>query len=501
LNRRRLTASLFFIFISAIAAFSESGVFLRNIDFSVDGISQPFALLNAAEIKGTESFSDKASFEEWIADRTQNLRNQRVLESADIIVSYGAEEASGRIPADIVIKVKDTWNIVALPKPELSSNDGLILTLKARDYNFLGTMQPLRFDLGYELEPEYLNTGDFAKGSYFFQIDSNTPFRALGFDWKFDFDHSFSYVFGEPLVYANTTGLAITVPYKTTEFTFGAYQGTYFNEKNGDDYQAEYGKYYSDVWYLASWLEASWKIPTGLKVGRFGDLSYTPSATFKNKYRPFGDIGYERKGPTFDIDQTLSFERIDWIGNFRRGLSGSISNTNTYNFTRKTWDRSLNFETIGHLPLASWVGVSGRAVGAYHFDEYDDAAGSYLRGIVDDSVYADYGLFLNLDLPFRLIRFVPYEWFGIKWMKIFQFEQQWSLFTDSAIVSSEEQARRFTLSDALVTGGIEVVMFPLFMRSFYLRLSLGVNALEAIETKTVPTGNNREYFIGIGHQY
>jgi len=53
----------------------------------------------------------------------------------------------------------------------------------------------------------------------------------------------------------------------------------------------------------------------------------------------------------------------------------------------------------------------------------------------------------------------------------------------------------------LVTGGLEVVTFPLFMRSFYIRISVGLDLRAAVAEKAIPQGDHREIFVGLGHHY
>jgi hypothetical protein len=50
----------------------------------------------------------------------------------------------------------------------------------------------------------------------------------------------------------------------------------------------------------------------------------------------------------------------------------------------------------------------------------------------------------------------------------------------------------------LASGGFEIIVFPEFMRSFYIRASLAWNIIEQINS---PNGNIGEIFIGIGHHY
>lgn len=482
---------------------SEAGpvYVIEGKEYRIEGRTQPFALDLAVEIdQGTRLIGD-AALKAFLEDKTQLFINQRVLQSARIEPIIGQARPDGTIPVDLVIYVVDTWNIVALPYPKYDSSNGLDLILKARDYNFLGTMQPLRIDFGYRIEASPLNKGQFNKGELVLEIDPNIPFRAFGLNWNADFDHALNYSPSYGFEYENKTGVSVTVPYKNTELIFGAYQGYSYNEENGDSYKEEYGDRYADHWYLSNWVDAKWKIPTGFDLGPLGEVYYTPYAEVMNKYRPFGDIGYERRGPTLEIGHTLGVSRVDWIENFRRGAEINLDNSFTYNISRGTWDRKVSAWVTGYIPLWSIFGASARIMGETNFDTPDTSAGLPLRGIIDQSLDAKAALYINADFALRVIRFVPYEWFGKNWMKVFQFEQQWSPFMDIGILDDPENGRSFSLQDAVVTAGFEVVTFPLFMRSLYLRISFGFNLRKAIETKGLPSGDDREIFIGLKHQY
>lgn len=485
----------------AAAQSTDRLYYIHTITFDVQGITQPFALRNAAGLKEGEAFSSKDALDLFIKDKTQLLLNNRVLENANLEYTLGEPDNNGRIPVYLTVKTADTWNIIALPYFKYDSSKGLEISVKARDYNFLGTMQPLRIDLGYAIDREPLNNQAFDRGAFFVEVDSNFPFKAWNLDWNFDFDHYFGYTYKYGFEYENKTGLSLSLPVYFTTLTLSAYQGLSINEENAGQYKALYGDRYADYWYLSNWLRVDWTIPTPIKVNGFGNLSYTPSLQIKQNYRPFGDIGEERIGPVGTIAQKLAFGRIDWIGNFRRGLSASISNNNDYNFYKDSWNRYIQAETIGHYPLFSFLGVSARLQGDYYFDIPDSNGASPLRGILDSAVSTKYGLYTNLDFPVRIIRFVPSEWFGKKWMRLFDVEQQWTPFMDMAMVRDPVNNREFSPQDLLVTSGLEVVTFPLFIRSFFLRISVGFNLKEALRTKLLPNGDNREIFIGIGHHY
>ena len=478
---------------------------IRDIRYDITGSTKQFALRYRAGLKIGEILAGKAALEEYLKEKNQLLHNERVLESASVDYVLGSPEAGAApdspIPVDLLVTTRDTWNIIALPYFKYDSSQGLELSLKGRDYNFFGTMEALRIDLGYSIDRDPLNARAFNEGAFFADVDINVPFALLNLDWYADFDHYIAYTSKGGPEYRNTTGIRLSLPYGPTTVNIGAYQGLSVNEKNGAKFRAVSGERYNEYWYLSNWLNANWVIPTGIKVNGFGALQYIPGIELKLNYRPGGAIGEERSGPTGNFNHRLAFGRIDWIGNYRRGLEASLGNTTSYNLYTAMYNRSVEFKISAHYPGASFFGVSSRVSAVYYADEANGSAAAPIRGVMDDSVSADYAAYLNVDLPLRVIRFVPSRWFGKSWMRFFDFEQHWSPFVDVGLVNDTLHGRKFTPADAVVGGGLEVVTFPLFMRSLYLRISLGFDLRKAVEIRGIPDGNDRGIFIGLGHHY
>jgi hypothetical protein len=472
--------------------------YIRTIDFNVIGHTRHFALFYVGEFKRGERITGKTNLEKYVAEKTRILYNQRVLEEVHVGYTVGEENAGG-VPVDILVSVKDTWNFIAIPWFEYDSNSGMEITVKARHYNFLGTMSPLRIDLGYKKDD------DEDSGSFFVDIDSDIPFTAFGYKWNFNFDNYFSY--GEKIQYENTTGIAMDIPVERTTLTFGFEQQFSVNEENDDKYKAEYGDYFEDVWYTSSELYTQWKIPLGLKIPNFGELTYTPKLAEAINYRPLGNIGYLRIGPETIFKHTLGFGEVNWVGNYRKGLDVSLMNTNTFNNYKINMDNEIEFTAVGHLPLAERFGISGRFQyrewfsGPNESDIYDDA-GDVLRGIKNSSFSAKYMFSLNLDFPILIKRFDAAKSLYSRHMRVFSFDLHASPFIDMAVVdNSEPMDEDNSYRNFLITGGLELILFPRFMRSIYLRVSAGFNLAYYFQTHYIPKGINRELFIGLGHFY
>jgi hypothetical protein len=487
---------------------SEAVYYIRTVAFDVQGRTQEAALMDKGGFVPGEIIQGKKNLEDYITDKTQILRNQRVLEEVHIEYTPADAGEDGRIPVDLLVSVRDTMNIIVLPEPKYDSNSGFEITFKARDYNFLGSMTPLRFDLGYSF-----NEND--EHGFLLELDSDLPFQAWGYNWNLNFDNEFNYTQGTPLYYKNTTGLSMDLPFRRTTFTFGFNQSTLVNEGNNTSDTINDGPYFQDRWYMSSELYAQWEIPLGITVGSFGSLNYTPKLTGVINYRPGGDLGEYRKGPAFTPSQSLGFGNINWISNYRKGLEVSLGNSNTYNVHRTSWTNTVSFSAIGHLPLLEDLGISGRIQYRHWFFDsrsipelYSQEAfrvytsgGDALRGIKDSQVPVTAMLSINMDFPVRLFRFVPSEWYNNPKVHFFDFELHGSPFIDIALVEDPVYERSFSPKDILLTGGLEVIVFPLAMRSLYLRISAGTDLRELLRTGRFFPSGNRELFIGVGHFY
>jgi len=324
---------------------------ITAFEFDITGRTRPYALLYAGDFKTGEKIQGQENLDIYVREKTQLLINQRVLkDNALVTYSVGEQAEDGSYPVTLTIKVEDTWNIIALPRPQYTTHTGFELTIKARDYNFFGTMNPLRVDLGYRHDEK-------GKNSFQFEVYSNMPFNVLGYTWNLRFDNIFWYRpnVEQPYFYRNVTGLSMELPFRTTTFTFGIDEYFNLNEENSSRDQDFYGKNFQDGVYMTSRMFASWKIPTGYMVSRYGELTYTPdiSAAFNHEIPKWPLLPF-RKGPFLSFSHSLGFEKIDWHSNYRDGLSASISSSFTYDFFRlknndEPLSASLTLHTAGYL--------------------------------------------------------------------------------------------------------------------------------------------------------
>jgi hypothetical protein len=411
----------------------------------------------------------------------------------------GEAEDGGPVPVDFLIHAKDAWNIFAFPEPKYDSNTGLSITLKARDWNFLGTMSPLELDLGYEIDEE--------QSSAFVDVNADIPFRFLGYIWNFNFDNAFAYNELDPNYYKNVTGLTLDLPWKQTTFTVGFDQSFFLNEENSDEEQVANGvKFFEDRWYMSSELYAKWEIPLGIDVGDFGTLTYFPQLTEGFKYRPGGDIGEYRRGPFTTFEHSFGFGQINWIGNFRSGLDVSISNVNTFNNHTLDWDVDAGLAVEGHIALGGFFGVSSRLKYRKYFSADDYSVGANLRGVRDKDFIANNVLVFNLELPLRILNFTPSQWFNTRYFRPFDVEIHFSPFVDIAFIDGQSNreyrsGEKQSFGSPLAAAGFEIIAFSLPWRNLNLRASIGWDLQEWRREGKLPDGRYRELYIGLHHFY
>jgi hypothetical protein len=476
---------------------AEADVYvIRKIDFNITGRSRPYALRYHGKLEEGEELTGREALDFYIRDRTQLLVNQRVLkDDVSIVPTLGEPEPDGKIPVYLLITAGDTWNIMAFPKPLWDSNDGFDLTLKARDYNFFGTMSPLRIDLGYQLNTR-------KESNFNFLLDTDIPFSAMGFNWNINFDNQFDYSWNEALGYINTAGISMELPWRRSTFVFDVTHAVNWYPKNDTREQALYGKFFEGLVNSIS-FGAEWQVPTGLEVFDFGELAYTPKVRQSLNYNPgswdMDEWREYRRSSTTSFDQKLGFGRVDWIGNFRSGADVYFSNSNSYDYVRRAWNNSYTVNAAGHFLITDYAGATSRLQLRHWFLNFPRdlhySAGDVLRGILDNDIAADLMLSLNLEFPFRLaVR--PSDWFKNPKLRLFNFELFLSPILDIALVHLPRPVNGQKTFGAYYTGGLEILVFPDIMRSLYLRLSAGFDLDKFFWDYSIPPA---EFFLGLGH--
>jgi hypothetical protein len=151
----------------------------------------------------------------------------------------------------------------------------------------------------------------------------------------------------------------------------------------------------------------------------------------------------------------------------------------------------ISAKAVVHHPFTSFMGLSARIQTSHRFLDMDPDAGDLLRGVIE--LWASSLAGANLDLTFKVLPFMPHQWFEKEWMRFLAFELHASLFVDAAWAHSRDDASYTDLVPWYLCTGVEAIVYPEAFRSLFLRVSLG------FDTARFPQA--REVYIGLGHHY
>ncbi len=462
---------------------SPSAYVIRSVDFEVVGKTIPFVMRQKIEADGVligRSFPDLASLEALIEEKRTVLANQRVLASVEASYSLGNAE-DGTIPVSIVFAVTDTWNIMAFPIPDYSSDDGFKLYIKGKDYNFLGSMESLTLNLSYV----YDEVGDqsFALYSAF-----DYPFKAFGLEWSLGIKEDLELWFGKGMAASTTSaGLTLNIPDWGFPASVSLSQAFHYNE---DELTEEE----SDPLFFSNSLYFNASFPTGLEMGFMGPISYGFSAGIESNWWPGGELEVDgRQGFSLTHSDSLSSGRVDWVGNMRTGSSLSATSVQRIHLDSSslTWDLTLTYQFFATL----WDGRAGLAARAQALGRPDTRAGNpieisgSLRGIRGDRANCEAALIANLTLPVKLFDFPTHVFIKKDWL---DFELQAQPFLDLALAIPDWSSLKPTKDWIWAAGGLELLVYPTRFRSVIVRAGAGWDMLSVLSTKSLTAPSPRD---------
>lgn len=493
---------------------------IATVHYTIQGWTKRYPLSRAVPIDKTKVFPDKAALTNYIAQLEKDLHNIRTIEHAKISLEYDTEH-NGITPVILTVAVKDTWNFIAVPYPSFDSNSGFKFKIKMQDFNFFGSLQPIKADIIYQAT----ESGDslFSSGVHF-----TYPFKAAMFDMEWTTDFEFTTAFDKHPKVVFGSGLQAGYTYKNFTVCFGAAPEIVINDRSSDlpDNPAKAPSSTGDsepapntMGYLYPqdryYFRTKFFLFTPVKITQiknFGTLQWTPYIDVVGNWAFDGIQAKQLKGWTLHWNHELSLSHIDWVGNFRKGLSFSVDNSYSYNlYKRDKVAVSFGSTVTGFYPFINRVGLYGRMQLFYNlYKVQSDRAGVALRGILNKRLSTDTAVACNFDIPIRVATLDFAEITEIPWTRVFNCDIQLVPFFDFAWVHDTKTNRYFHPADGWYSGGMEVIVFPKKMRSIYVRASVG---LDLAELKNVPGLNKlkgrakrdgapiSEIFIGIGTHY
>ena len=462
---------------------------IESVEYSIKGFTKEWLLSSKIPIDKKRIFSSPEEFEAYISELNAEFHNTRTIESHEISFEF-LEPKNNIVPVKLKIYVKDTWNIIALPYPSFDSNKGFEFKLKLKDFSFLGRLEPFTIDLIYNKDNN--DKSSFSLGSKF----------ALPF-----------YVNPVKLVLFNEAGLSIN---QDKEFGLNIETGLSASHKLGVDWITLTAGITQSIDISASPSEKDYYLKNGLytsltfdiyKNQTLGTITWTPYFGIDGNWK-FTKITKEnKKGLNINWAHSFGMGKVNWINNFRQGFTVNLDNSYKYNTYKKgNVDISFNLETKGFYSFLDRIGLYGRFDFFYNLfgKTSSEHTGKILRGILNNRIETDTAFSFNFDVPIKIGVFKWEEITGVEWTRFFGFELHITPFFDMALVHDKNTDTYYNPKYGWYSGGLEIIMYPIKMRSIYARISYG-HDLREINNKDDHAKRDgkpvSEIFIGIGLHY
>ena len=462
---------------------------IESVEYSIKGLTKAGPLSVKVPIDKNRVFASREEFDTYIAELNTEFHNMRTIESHEITFDF-LEPQNNITPVKLKIHVKDTWNIIALPYPSFDSNRGLQFKLKLKDFNFLGSLEPLTMDLIY-------NRNNEGKSSFEFGSGFTLPF----------------YI--NPVNFLWTTNMGISINEdKKLDFDFDT--GLSASCKLGVDWITLTAGITQSIDVSASPSEKDYYLTNGFytslafdiyKNQTLGTITWTPYFGIDGNWK-FTKITKEnKKGLNINWSHSFGMGKVNWINNFRQGFTVNLDNSYKYNTYKKgNVDVSFNLETKGFYSFLDRVGLYGRLDFFYNLfgKTSSEHTGKILRGILNKRIETDTAFSFNFDVPIKIGVFKWEEITGVEWTRFFGFELHITPFFDMALVHDTESNTYYNLKHGWYSGGFEIIMYPIKMRSIYARISYGHDLREIKNKDGYAKRDGKpvsEIFIGIGLHY
>ena len=481
---------------------------IKDVSYSVEGAgfkflgaTKPSILKTKYPVNTKKIFNSREELESYIENYKKSLDSSRAFDSIDVNYETSFSDSSDINDVLISVKLADSHHLVIMPYPKYSSDSGASIKLKIKDTNFLGTLNTMNAELNAKGE-----NGVFKPGLSF---DFDLPFSLGNINCTFVNDYSMNYVVADSedergFEWNTKTGIEMSIPFEVLPLNIGFYQGT-----GGDLDYKKYGDY--------SYFTEKLSVGTSYAIKEFSNytsLSYSPSVslTWNWDFDGIDEKNDSLSSPVVSFSHSLSNGKVTWNNNFRSGYNLSLGNTISYNFHRRDWNPSINFNAEYYMNFKTndqeyfnRYGICSKLYAYYYFEvpsnqykkQYDESFGDRLRGVLNrDCGSYPAAIIWSLDLPHNMFT----SEFDID---IINFNLQASPFFDMALVYDKENKRVFDPYDGYYCAGLEFLVYPLRWSSITVRASFGMDINKARQCYNFlqAISEAKEIFIGIGLQY
>lgn len=469
-------------------AFAES-YRISTVEYDITGITRQYAVEQKVLVDKKQVFEGADALLDYISDYKQQLENTRVFDTVSVDFSVGEPDEDGIAPVTLFVQVKDSLHFIATPYPKYDSNSGFSLRLKAKDTNFLGSMEAMSADFNFAVEQD--SEDEPAEYTFGLSIDFDTPFKLGAFNAVWTNAHEISYTIGSSTPEWNfQTGLELELPFDRFSLCLDVYQSFIRDLDYEDDDINGVPIHYGDGTYFTE--DAKFSVPIVLQeIQNWGKIYYEPylQAVYNWDFDGISDKNEDLTGPVLTIGQTLSTSRVNWEGNLRTGIDASLTQSFAYNVQENNFIPGISGEFKAYKAF-KYFGLC-TDIYAFAYLNGKSAIGSRLRGIRDDQYFSDgsghadqkacetpAAFIVNIDIPIRLFRIywerVPLVR-KVPFAKYLDFEFQISPFFDFALLHNRATRTDFHYRDGFYAGGLEAIIYPLRWKGIQLRASFGID--------------------------
>ena len=376
---------------------------IDDIRYEIEGITREESLKHYLDLPEKPGFDDYAAMAAYVEKQEQRMINLRIFDKVETDLSpMDRNSEEGPVLYRLTVSVSSSWTFFPLMVPTFDTNDELTLKTKISYSNVFGTLIDMAVD------------ADFLVG-----IDPETDEFGIDY-WTLETQMSNIYLWGLDLSFLWIQSHQRNISKIDGDIDkFYTYDKTEFLVSSTFDLGQDY-------YYI---------------VGPGLEFTYN----YNNKNRALSS--YEKEPQSYGIYQEIGLDRVNWIGNFKKGYQ-----TESDLKVRMVWNDGRDTKAVAGMsasyfdiltPRISW---GCRFKGLLGMDDKIYELGEYMRGVPDFDLTGDSALFLNTTLPISVA-----EVSGLA-------EGQIAPFIDMGIVNpvkgefdSQEHMR--------MTGGLDFLVF------------------------------------------
>ncbi len=181
-KHKKLSFILVFLILFSECVFASTYT-ISGYRFKINGKTKEETVRDLIVSKSAEQYKSEAEVKKALEKKRQTLINSRLFFEDEIFFSYDIEPSGGdNYNVFVSFVVKDAKSSLLLPYPQYDSNTGLVLGLRYKDKNFMGSGKEL--SVVFDAEQ---NDNSFKKGEYYLEI----PFEEIrlgNIDFAGDFE-------------------------------------------------------------------------------------------------------------------------------------------------------------------------------------------------------------------------------------------------------------------------------------------------------------------------